>query len=316
MNYPLLILAFNRAEKFEATLKSVLSDGARKIYVSQDGPRISHPNETFETWRVIQKYLSSGAIHAVKNHKFNLGTLNGIQSGISWFFSLEERGIILEDDLILFDGALLEANFALSFLDNSQHTASVNLRNIVPLNEISEPKSTFRYSKLNTSHGWGTTSFFWSKSIKRIKNRPNLRLLIRVCQFYGLIPGIFWFNNYVKDYKLEVQTPERANWDIRWSVSHALNGWNSIYLNRNRLLYDGYGNDATHTKLIPKSFEKVHKVYEGSPLAKPIKFEIDFKADAYLNKKGYRFTFSQGIKMIFSVRTRTSKVLGYIRSHL
>jgi len=316
LKYPILILAFNRPEKFEATLRCALSDGARKIYVSQDGPRLSYPNETLETGRIIEKYLSSGAIHGVKYHQSNLGTLNGIQSGISWFFTLEERGIILEDDLILFDGALHEADFALSIIDNSQQTASINLRNIVPLSHISEPEATFRYSKLNTSHGWGTTSFYWSKSIKSIKTRPNLSQLIRLCQFYGLIPGIFWFARFLNDYKLEVKTPDRANWDIRWSVSHAFNGWNSIYLNRNRLFYNGHGDDATHTKSTPTSFEVVYKVYDASPLLKPIKFAIDLKADAYLHKKGYRFTFFDGIKIIFSVRTRISKVLGYIRSHL
>lgn len=307
MKYPLLILAFNRPEKFEATLISVLSDGNRKIYVSQDGPRITKPNETMKTLQIIQKYLSSGAIYAVNHHQSNLGTLNGVQGGISWFFSLEERGIILEDDLVLFDGALYEADFALSFLDNSKDTASVNLRNIVPLSEISEPNSTFRYSRLNTSHGWATTSFFWDKSIKSIKDKPKVSLLIQLCQFYGLIPSFFWFANYSNDYKLEKQTPEQANWDIRWSISHALNGWNSIYLNRNRLLYDGYGDDATHTKLLPKAYEEVYKVHGESPLSNPNELKIDFRADKYLTRRGYGFTFLNGIRRILSVRSRVLK---------
>ena len=92
VKYPILILAFNRPEKFEATLRCALSDGARKIYVSQDGPRLSCPNETLETRRIIEKYLSSGAIHAVKYHQANLGILSGIQSGISWFFLSRKEG--------------------------------------------------------------------------------------------------------------------------------------------------------------------------------------------------------------------------------
>jgi len=309
VKHPVLILAFNRAAKFEATLISVLSEGKRKIYVSQDGPRKLFPEETLATSRVIQKYLNSEDIYLANYLPSNLGTLHGVQAGISWFFSHEEKGIILEDDLILMQGALYEADYAMSFLDTSTRAASVNLRNIVPIDRILEPRLTFRYSRLSTSHGWGSTRSFWEESIKEIRNKPGVGVLVSFCRFYGLVPGLFWFSNYSLDYKLEKKTPQKANWDIRWSVSHALNGWMSIYLNRNRILYDGFGDDATLTKAIPKKLEKIYDLIDTPPLSHPTNTDIDSRADAFLTGRGYGFTLMKGLRRLLSVRTRFEKLI-------
>jgi hypothetical protein len=316
MNSPILILAFNRPTKLITTLEAVLAQGPRKIYISQDGPRKEYPHETLATKMIIEDFLKCGKIYSANFLEKNYGTLIGIQAGISWFFSQEDVGFILEDDIILMPGALDEAEYAISFIDRTKGIASVNLRNIVPSSQILENYSTFRYSKFTTSHFWGTTSYFWNLSTRRINCKPNVKEMLFLCKFYGFIQGLNWFSKYLADYKLEKEQPENANWDIRWSISHAHNGWKSIYTNRNRIRYDGFGEDATHTKISPKKMEKIFSNAEEMTFCQPSSNLIDEKADRYLNKHGYGFTSVKSLRRILKLRRRISQIGHLLSNHI
>ena len=92
MNYPVLILAFNRADGFTNTLNSLLRQGFREIYVSIDGCRQDFPFETRETVERALEAKRKGLIKELNLLPVNYGILFGIQKGISWYFSKVEAG--------------------------------------------------------------------------------------------------------------------------------------------------------------------------------------------------------------------------------
>jgi len=304
MNYPVLILAFNRADGFTNTLNSLLGQGFREVYVSIDGCRDYFPFETRETIQRALEAKRNGLIKELNLLPVNHGILFGIQKGISWYFSKVEAGYVIEDDLILQDGALTEADSAMDYLMTSSNIASVNLRNIVPLAYILEPEATFRFSRLTTSHGWGTTARYWFESLNQRKDGLDISLALRFFRFYGIIPGLSWLRRYQLELQRIKLSPSQGVWDIHWTVFHACSNYQSIFMNRSRVLYDGYGMEATNTKFRPKNIEFTYLNGEDLTLSSPKAKIVDHSADAYLNRHGFSIGLIKSLKKKLAIRSR------------
>ena len=97
-NLPILILAYNRDDLFNETLRRLLRQGFKNIYISIDGAKTNEDKlKQKEMLRCIE------SLH-VNRKKVRIGEKNegcrfGVISGITWFFKQEELGIINEDDI-------------------------------------------------------------------------------------------------------------------------------------------------------------------------------------------------------------------------
>ena len=103
MDLAVLIIAYTRPNGVSQLMKVLTSLEVRDIYVSLDGPRneIDKTNNIEITEMVIRySKLTKTRIH-INQHPRNLGVAAGVLSAVDWFFSKEEMGVILEDDLVL-----------------------------------------------------------------------------------------------------------------------------------------------------------------------------------------------------------------------
>lgn len=103
LNTPVLFLVFNRL----AVTKLVFAEIARakppRLYIACDGPRANKPGEA-QIVKELQEYLLANINWECEVKTLfrteNLGCGRAVSDGISWFFSHEPMGIILEDDCL------------------------------------------------------------------------------------------------------------------------------------------------------------------------------------------------------------------------
>ena len=98
---PVLILGYNRYDKFIRCISSLQAQGIKRIYVSIDGPKNDYDKKI---QRKISNFCfknSSDLNINYKNLNKNFGCRNGPIKGITWFFKENKYGVILEDDVIL-----------------------------------------------------------------------------------------------------------------------------------------------------------------------------------------------------------------------
>ena len=99
---PILLIVFNRPEKTQKLFEKIKAIKPKKLFVSADGPRENFKNDKLlcnET-REIFKNIDWDCDCKFKFSEKNLSCKINVIDSINWFFSLNEEGIILEDDCI------------------------------------------------------------------------------------------------------------------------------------------------------------------------------------------------------------------------
>ena len=184
----ILILAYNRLDNLERLLSS-LKNSSAKVYISVDGgtdPRCLD----------VQKFCKDLA--EADPEKFlvqisdqNLGVKRGVIKGIDWFFSLEQKGLILEEDLEFLiedvDQFLLAADPILS-----QPDTIINLSAFVDLVDIKHTqKLEFNLQNDFYMWGWACNGNTW-KSFKATLESPNFSKFLKSSYVSNVKERLFW----------------------------------------------------------------------------------------------------------------------------
>ena len=157
---PCLLVAFVRTEGTLRTLRQLLENGFRKIYVSIDGPRNQSDKDLQKVLfhEIADLITSSGIKINVKLADENLGLSAAVLRGIDWFFENEDQGIILEDDLIIHEDFFRFAEKSLMAIE------SMNAPSMFSGNQFFASKlenTERRVSTYPLIWGWGTTKKSW-----------------------------------------------------------------------------------------------------------------------------------------------------------
>lgn len=98
---PILLVTFNRKDLLNELVDSVRSYSPCRIYISSDGPRNDEEAAVvFEVRTILTSIIDWDCHIEYLYHTKNLGCKYAVDSAIRWFFSKEEKGIVLEDDCI------------------------------------------------------------------------------------------------------------------------------------------------------------------------------------------------------------------------
>ena len=168
-----LVIAFLRAEGVERLLKAISLAGVRKTYIAIDGARSDSEREIQEVLTVRAEELATtlGIELIIWKRDSNLGLAASVITGLNWFFSFEEYGIILEDDLDPHPDFFYFAKEALSIYKNSEDIW------LISGNQF--------YSKYNSQNssiwatypliwGWATWRQAWFEMESSLLNERNL----------------------------------------------------------------------------------------------------------------------------------------------
>ncbi len=215
----------------------------------------------------------------------NLGCGLGVSTAISWFFANEERGIILEDDIIPDPSFFPYCAELLDRYENDQRVFAISGCNFVPPEAQSHPELAYRFSQVPHIWGWATWRRSWAQHRLDIagwrSQLPPTRLWARAGR--SLPASVYWASTFELLARKEVDT-----WDgqlvLASMVSHQLTATSNVNLVENI----GFGPTATHT------VEDLHELRAVEPITlptAPVDVVLDARADAWTRKHHFRATW-------------------------
>jgi hypothetical protein len=288
-----LVIAFNRPDLLEIQFESLQNSGVKRIYVSIDGPRNSHPGDV----RLVEQCRSLALdidwaieVHTLF-HQDNLGCGKGVTSAIDWFFGHVERGIILEDDVIADPSFFPYMTAMLDLYESDPRVLGICGTNLVPNSEL-DANASYRFSSHPYVWGWATWRRAWEMNDLEItdwRKRLPFRKLWRLSG--GTLFGyLYWRNNFNRVASGAIDT-----WDVQWMVTAWEIDGLFIVSNTNLVRNTGWREDATHTKTeIPAHVLAVSSFPANT--VHPVTVEADQRADRW----AMRNTFPTTVRSIAS----------------
>lgn len=279
MNIPILLIIYNRPKVLKKQLNALAKIKPKNLYVFCDGFKNEKDKLLVDETRFLINNLTWDCKIKTNFKKNNLGCKKGVESAIDWFFKNVEQGIILEDDCVpnkhffKFSTELLD----LYKLDNRiSIITGFNAGNSVPNYEYS-----YYYSMYGGVWGWASWADRWQEYRKtNIKKLFNDQSLINSLIKKGIS------KSYLKYVSLSL-TGKLDTWDYLWSFYNMSQNKLTIVPQKNLIQNIGFGEDATHTKIVSDLSKIKHQNIKSEikhPLSMLPNFKIDNKRKLNHNK--------------------------------
>jgi hypothetical protein len=305
---PILILGYSRLNEISAVVQSVLSQPHGEIYVSCDGPKGSSDKNVSSVQRYVECLHSEGKVQQIQLHSTNFGVLRGVQNGIDWFFENVDEGLILEDDVVLAESALANAEYLFDLLDKRKDVATITLRNFLPHHTVSDPSVPCRLSRLNSTYAWGTSASYWNQSTKSLTNWSSTVSFAELSKSFGFFGALGMTLDLNLDEK-RMAKGQGGNWDNCFSIFLISKKLLTLCTNENFVEYVGFGSTATHTQSPPKGMS-IHRL--PAPNYKIPHFDIhdlkvDKMSDQYQVQQLKQYTAIKLLRKKISLRVRLKR---------
>jgi len=171
---PALICGYSRSVEFKNLLNSLVRYGCKKIYVNIDGGIDEHTRiEQLSMKKFIVKIRMSSpdVLILARQSRTNLGAAVSIISSLDWFFSKEEVGLILEDDLELDPGIFRFSDWALSYYEPDPEIWIIAGSNFFSDNPNLRGK--LHMPNYPVTWGWATWAKKWPSIREGILGKPE-----------------------------------------------------------------------------------------------------------------------------------------------
>lgn len=123
---PILILAYRREDLLSGLLSKLPLD--RRIYIHVDGARDQTTIDVQKTRRIASLFKSNNATASINLlfQEKNLGNIGSFKAAMNWVFSLEDRIILIEDDIRFNDNFFEFMDWSLENFKHSKRIFHVN----------------------------------------------------------------------------------------------------------------------------------------------------------------------------------------------
>ncbi len=241
---PILFIVFRRLDTTKRVFEVIRRQRPKILFVAADGPHRDNPQELKECVAVRDYIMENVDWHCELHTLFreeNWGVKRSPPDAISWFFSVNERGIILEDDCLPNDSFFIFMKEMLERYSDKKNVMSISgyAPGGLPLENI---KSSYYFSYLPHIWGWGTWSRAWAyydgamNSYLEFKNGKKIK---------DIFPD---------DYSRSIWTimldaasqPSFNGWDFQWVFTLFNNNGLSINPSVNMVENIGFDSRASH----------------------------------------------------------------------
>ena len=245
-NTPILFLIFNRPDTTAKVFKAIRQAQPKKLYISADGPRSAAEAELCMQVREITEKVDWECEIYTNFADGNKGCKVAMSDGISWFFNLEEEGIILEDDCLPAPDFFGFCSTLLAHYRDDTRITHIGGSNL----QLGQKRGTASYYYSNLTHVWGWAG--WRRTWEHYDVNLELFPAFHEQDYIDNCPSHLpfkqrWINDLERTFNKEIDT-----WDYQYSFSNLINNGLSIIPNVNLISNIGFGVNATHT------FDKEH----------------------------------------------------------
>ena len=296
---PILVIAFNRPDLLEQVLQRLREVEASRVYLAVDGARTGCIDEVekVQACRDLVNTIDWPCDVETLFQEENLGCGRGVSTAITWFFAHEERGLILEDDIV---PDLSFFGFCTDLLDRYQddpRVFAITGCNFVPPEAQTNPESAYRFSRVAHIWGWATWRRSWDAYRLDIagwhRDLPPRKLWRSGGS--SLSGALFWAMTFELMARKQVDT-----WDAQLVFAAMRNNQLIATCNTNLVENIGFGGDATHTLV------DVDTLPVGSVAipTQPVALQVDEKADAWTRVHHFQVTLPGIAHQTFNYASR------------
>jgi len=293
MNVPVLFLVFNRPDTTQAVFDVIRASKPPRLYVACDGPRASRPSDV-DLVRRVQEIATKidwpCAVYSLFRDK-NLGCRRAVSGALDWFFSLEERGIVLEDDCVVDETFFPYAEELLEKYENDERVMTIGALHAHGKEHV--PSGDYFFSRYNHCTGWASWRRAWKLYDHDMADWPALRKTKWLCSIGdgNLLFEHYWKNIFDKAYANEIDS-----WAYRWTFSCWAQRGLTILPSRNLVRNIGFGDAATHTKDPSHLLAQLRLESVNIPLRYPRTMIRDIAADEWTDRNLFGITYLNYLK--------------------
>jgi hypothetical protein len=238
---PILLLVFNRPETTKRVFAEVREVRPTRLYIAADGPRqnVAGEKERCEAARAAATLVDWPCGVQTLFRDKNLGCRVAVNSGLDWFFSKEEEGIILEDDCLPDRSFFGFADELLARYRTDDRVAMISGTNYL-LDKL-RIDTSYCFSRYFSVWGWASWRRVWETHDKSMKHWQALR---STNWLGGLYRQGFMQRHMRKLFDL-ASSGAINTWDIQFAFSCLLGGRVAVVPRVN--LISNIGFTGTHT---------------------------------------------------------------------
>jgi len=276
-----LFVIFNRPDTTKRVFDQIRAAKPRRLYVAADAPRYDFPDDLLlckQAREVVSTIDWECDLKTLFKEK-NAGCKDGVSSAVTWFFSYEEEGIILEDDC-------LPANSFFKFCDTllDKYRYDTRIRHITGCNLQQGKKwgnSTYYFSNMTHVWGWASWKRVWNDYDKNLNKYNNDEIKE---QLRNIFEDPLVVESWEQIFE-EVKAGKINAWGYQLDFVNFFNNGLTIIPNENLISNIGFGANATHT-LDENSVYANVPIKEIEEITDPVFFLPEKQADlAVLNQE-------------------------------
>lgn len=242
---PILFIVFNRPQQTKIVFEVLKKLQPSKLYVAADGPRLNNTSD-IEKSREVREIFESVDWPCELKTMFrdeNLGCGKGPAESISWLFSEEEYGIILEDDCVpdlSFFKFCEELLIKYRYDSRVMHIAGTNHNP----SYVRDSDYSYFFSQVGHMWGWATWRRAWDLFDIKMKAYDEIN---KKEFFKDAYPNYFIRKYMMLKFSETYNEKIVGVWDYQWEFCRLINSGMTIMCTKNLVKNIGFGADATHT---------------------------------------------------------------------
>jgi hypothetical protein len=240
-NTPILFLVFNQPDITMITFEEIKKIKPKQLFISADGPRINNKKDKKECLEVRDLILDKVDWDCDIKTRFldtNMGCKKAVSSGITWFFSHVDKGIILEYDCLPSRSFFGFCEKMLSKYESNPKVMSITGTNHIGYKNITD--DSYFFSRIPSIWGWATWKDAWVKWDSDCLNHKLILDNINI-HFQNNDHKFFWTKK-LKKVKLEMD----KTWGHPLVFSFFLNDGLCVTPKKNLITNIGFSENATN----------------------------------------------------------------------
>ncbi len=273
LSTPILLIVFRRPDLTACVFERIREAKPEKLYISIDGPvTVTDSVMVKQVIKIIKVDWDCEVFWKINSE--NLGCRLAVSSAITWFFNLESKGIILEDDCLP-DPAFF--SFCEKMLTKYEYDSRIGH---ISGSSFIKPATlhSHYFSKYSFTWGWASWSRVWRNYDSSVS---DFRSLDYGAVSESLFERVYWYE------KFEKCNGGLDTWDYQLTYLMFKYRYLSVTPSRNLICNIGFNNRATHWNL--KNLNVANLSTDSlDRISFPKEVEAERATDALLYGKIYR----------------------------